>query len=114
MSEITYTQNGEYLIPDIAIPETTEFLGKYGIMRKNYLSKHRPTIYSIFSLQGKLYPHCLEIEKTANERLSLMMPQLAAQNPPPDKSADPMAWAAHMNGLKAQAEELILSELIYD
>ena len=58
-------------------------------------------------------PHCLEIEDTANERLELMMKQLQAQTPPPSKAADPMGWATHMNGLKAQAEETIYDELIY-
>lgn len=111
MAEITYTQNGDYLIPDIAIEET-ESLGKYGMMRKNYLREHRPILYSNFTLTGTLFPHCLEIEKTANERLNLMLPQLLAKNPPPDKATDPMGWTAHMNSLKAGAEEMIFTELI--
>ncbi|MDR1703658.1 MAG: TnpV protein [Clostridiales bacterium] len=113
MSEITYTQTGDYLIPDITIQET-EPLGKYGMMRKHYLQEHREILYTTFALQGKLFPHCLEIEKTANERLERMMAELAERNPPTDKAADPLGWAAHMNSLKAQAEEAILAELIYN
>jgi hypothetical protein len=84
------------------------------MMRKHYLQNHRGTLYSRFALQGKLYPHCLEIERTANERLERMMKELAAQNPPPDRATDPIGWAAHMNSLKAGVEEVIFTELIYN
>jgi hypothetical protein len=84
------------------------------MMRKNYLKDHRPILYNRFALSETLFPHCLEIEDAANERLELMMNQLTAQTPSPDRATDPMGWAAHMNSLKAQAEETILSELIYD
>jgi len=102
----------DYLLPDIAIEEQPA-LGKYGMMRKNYLREHRPILYSTFSLKQTLFPHCLEIEKAANERLELMMSKLLTKDPPPDKATDPMGWAAHMNSLKAQAEETIFAELIY-
>jgi hypothetical protein len=113
MAEITYSKAGDYLTPDIAIRESRP-LGKYGMMRKNYLKDHRPILYNKLALTEELFPHCLEIEETASERLELMMKQLTAQNLPPDKAADPIGWAAHMNSLKAQAEEAIYSELIYD
>ena len=112
MSELTYSRNGEYLIPDIAVRKSRP-LGKYGMMRKNYLKDHRPVLFNRFLLSEKLFPHCLEIEDAANERLELMMTQLQIQSPPPDKASDPMGWAAHMNSLKAQAEEMIYDELIY-
>ena len=112
MSELTYSKNGDYLIPDIAVKESRP-LGKYGMMRKSYLKDHRPVLFNRFLLSEKLFPHCLEIEETANERLELIMTQLQAKNPPPDKASDPMGWAAYMNSLKAQAEETIYDELIY-
>ena len=112
MSNLAYVRNGDYMIPDIAVQESRP-LSKYGMMRKNHLKDHRPVLYNRYVLSGKLFPHCLEIEDTANEWLELMMTQLQAQNPPPDKATDPMGWAAHMNSLKAQAEEQIYKELIY-
>jgi len=114
MAEITYTRNGDYLIPDIAIQEPERGLTKYGMMRKSYLKDHRPILYNELAMTEKLFPHCLEVEDAANERLELMMSQLLAQSAPPDKATDPMGWAAHMNSLKAQAEEVIFSELIYN
>jgi hypothetical protein len=112
MAEMTYSKAGDYLIPDVALQESRP-LGKYGMMRKSYLKDHRPVLFSRYLLSEKLFPHCLEIEDTANGRLELLMKQLQAQTPPPDKAVDPMGWAAHMNSLKAQAEETIYDELIY-
>ncbi|MCL2776069.1 MAG: TnpV protein [Oscillospiraceae bacterium] len=112
---MTYSQSGDYLLPNITLTEETgELLSKYGIMRMIYLREHRPILYTMLTLQEKLYPHCLEIEITATERLTTIMTDLLKENPPPDKSIDPMAWTVHMNSLKAQAEEIILTELIYD
>ena len=90
------------------VEEGTQALGKYGMMRKNYLREHRPILHSRLTLQGKLFSHCLEIEQTANSRLELMK-----QSPPPNKATDPMGWTAHMNSLKLTAEETIVSELIH-
>ena len=111
-SERTYTASSDYQRANKAVPESRP-LNKYGMMRKTYLKEHRPILYSELTLTERLFPHCLEIEEAANERLELMMTQLLSQSLPPDKASDPMGWIAHMNTLKAQAEEVILSELIY-
>jgi len=113
MNTVTYTEIGGYLIPDLTIPAQMTPLGTFGRMRRNYLKEHRGSLYTKYTLEGTLFPHCLEIEQTANQQLEQMMTELEAQHPPPDKATDPMAWVAHMNGLKLQAEEVIVRELIY-
>ena len=113
MNELTYSKAGDYQIPDLAVREGRP-LGKYGMLRKNYLKDRRPILFNQYLLSEKLFTHCQEIEDAANERLELMMMQLLAKVSPPDKAADPMGWAAHMNSLKAQAEETIYDELIYN
>jgi hypothetical protein len=55
----------------------------------------------------------MEVEQTAENRMQQTMAQLLKQNPAPDKEQNQMAWVQHMNSLKAQAEELVLTELIY-
>ena len=110
---LTYTRNGDYLIPNLKLDEQPEKpLGKYGRMRRAYLKENRPLLYNQFLLNGTLYPHLLEIEETANQRLELIMNQLLEKDPAPDKKQNAMAWVQHMNTLKAQAEEVILTELI--
>ncbi|WP_367358494.1 TnpV protein [Mesotoga sp.] len=117
MSELTYTKNGDYLIPDLTLieqPETS--LGKYGRMRKSYLKEHRPILWNHLILSEKLYPHLREIDETANRRLEQMIPELMKSAGVTEslKSEDPMKWTGLMNSLKAQAEEIILKELVFN
>jgi hypothetical protein len=65
-------------------------------------------------LSGVLHQHCLDVERQAEERMTFMLPRMLTKNPPPDKGADPMGWAAHMTMLKAQVDENIKAELIYE
>ncbi|MDO5545868.1 MAG: TnpV protein [Eubacteriales bacterium] len=112
---LTYRQNGDYLIPNLELSEQpVKPLGKYGRMRKTYLKEHRPILYSQMLLSEKLYPHLLEIDETANSRLEQMIPELAKAAGATEalKASDPMRWVGLMNNCKAQAEEVILAELI--
>ena len=115
-NSLTYTMNGDYQIPDLKLTEQPEKpLGKYGRMRKAYLKEHRPLIYNQLLLTEKLYPHLLEIDETANSRLEQMMSQLAAASGATEllKASDPMKWVGLMNTCKAQAEEILMAELIH-
>ena len=115
MKQITYTRCGDYNIPNLTLSETeTKPLGKYGRMRKNYLKEHRPVLWNSMILSEKLYSHLREIDETANGRLEQLMSVLLTSAPAPDKETQQMAWVQHMNMLKAQAEEIILAELIYN
>ena len=112
---MTYIQNGDYLIPDLKLSEQpTKPLGKYGRMRKAYLKEHRPILYNHLLLSEKLYPHLLEIDETAQSRLEQLLPRLAESAGAPEqlKASDPMKWVGLMNTCKAQAEEILMAELI--
>ena len=114
-NNLTYTKSGDYLIPDLSLSEQPEKpLGKYARMRKAYLKEHRPLIYNHLLMSEKLYPHLLEIEETANSRLEQMMPRLAESAGATEelKARDPMRWVGLMNTCKAQAEEILMAELI--
>ena len=84
-------------------------------MRRDYLKEHRPVLFNAMMVSGKLYPHLSEIEQTMNRRLEQMMPELmqAAGVTEELKARDPMTWVGLMNTCKAQAEEILLTELIY-
>lgn len=112
---MNYIQNGDYLIPDLKLSEQPEKpLGKYGRMRKTYLKDHRPLLYNRLLMSEKLYPHLLEIDRTANSRLEQLMPKLAQAAGVTEelKARDMMQWVGLMNSCKAQAEEILLAELI--
>ena len=115
MMNLTYKQNGDYLVPDLSLTEQENRpLGKYGRMRKKYLEEHRPILWNQMILTETLFPHLREIEATANRRLEQMMPNLlkAAGVTEDLKARDPLTWVGLMNSCKAQAEEVILRELI--
>ena len=106
MSELKYTQHGDCLLPEMELTEEEQQpLGKYGMMRQQYLASERPGLYT----------HLHEIEQSAQYRLNSLMHILPKQSGVTEdmKAENPMRWAAQMNSLKHQAEEMILSELIY-
>ena len=116
MSELTYTRCGDYYIPDLKLSEQPEApIGKYGRMRQRYLKEHRPGLYSSLILSEKLYPHLLEIDRAARERMDAMLPRMmeAAGVTEELKAHDPMRWVGLMNTLKAQVEEMILKTSVY-
>ncbi|WP_298637945.1 TnpV protein [uncultured Faecalibacterium sp.] len=110
---VTYSTIGDYQLPNLTLPQQEKALGKYGRLRRTYLMKHRPVLYNSMLLSGTLHPYLLEVEQTAENQMQQTMEQLLKQNPAPDKEQNQMAWVQHMNSLKAQAEELVLNELIY-
>ncbi len=115
-NKLTYTQVGDYLFPNLTVPEQPDRnLGKYGRMRLRYLKENRPVVWNCMTVGGTLFSHCLEIEDAANARLELLMPQLAKAAGATEqlKASDPMRWVGLMNNCKAQAEEIILTELVY-
>ena len=117
MTELTYTKNGDYRIPNLKLSEEPEStpLGKYGMLRKTYLQEHRPILWNQMILSETLFPHLREIDETAHRRLEQMMPELMQSAGVTEalKASDPMKWVGLMNTLKAQAEETILTELVF-
>ena len=110
---VTYSTIGDYQLPNLTLPRQEKTLGKYGRLRRTYLMNHRPVLYNTMLLNGSLYPHLMEVEQTAESRMQQMMTELLKQNPAPDKEKNQMGWVRHMNSLRAQTEEIILTELIY-
>ena len=112
-SSLNYTKIGDYQLPNLTLHQPKTPLGKYGRMRLNFLKQQHPVLYHTMLLNGSLYPHLMEVEQTAESQMQQTMAQLLKQTPAPDKEKNQLAWVQHMNSLKAQAEELVLTELIY-
>ena len=113
--ELNYTMKDEVLLPELSLPET-EPIGRYGRMRQKYLREHRLILWNQMVLNGTLWPHLHEIEEAAQSRIDLMLPKLAAEAGATEalKATDPLKWTGLMNSCKAQAEEVVLNELIYN
>ncbi len=117
MTKMQYTMQGDYQIPNLTIPlQASQSLNKYGRMQAKYLEEHRPILYQTMLLNGTLTSHLQEISETASRRLERMMQEMAkaADVTETHKVNAPMRWMQKMNSLKAQAEEILLAELIYN
>lgn len=114
-TEIHYAQVGEYQLPLLTLPQTDsrEPLGKYARMRLTYLKNQRPVLYNRMLLNGTLWPHLQDVQKTACAWLERTMNALLDNYHAPDEAHAQLLWVAHMNGLKTQAEEVVVREVVY-
>ena len=114
---IEYIRKGDYYFPNLVDSASVNLneLGKYGKLRLKYLLDHKKVEYTILWNENKLKSHLLEIDKTANERFSLLMKQFAEQENITEelKASNQIEWVCRMNNIKNRVEEIIFSELIY-
>ncbi len=114
--EPTYTQRGDYLIPNLVLSDTKEYhIGKYGRMRRIYLKEYRPVLYSTLLLTEKLFPHLAEIDAACKNRLEIIETAMMRQEGVTEalKADDQMEWVRRRNSIHSRAEEIVLHELVY-
>ena len=112
----TYRQEGDYLIPNITLPDDGEYqIGKYGRMRRSYLKEHRPILYTNLLTSGTLHRHLAEIDQACNERMEIIVSAMAQQEGVTEalKATDQMEWVRRMNSIRSRADEIVLTELVY-
>ena len=116
MSKITYRQVKEYLIPNLILTpeEASVTLGKWGMMHKSYLEKHKKVLFSSLLGQGKLYQHCTEVEKQANEMYDLLIEQMKEAEGVTEelKEHDQWEWVQRIMNIEARVREIVHNELI--
>lgn len=112
--ELEYYRKGDYLFPNLVLEEEAVTIGKYGMLHRTFLKEYKKNWYQSMMLSGKLNRHLLKVERMADERMDTLLNGLLKKNPAPDKEADQLAWVAHMNGLLAMAEEIVLQEVVYN
>ena len=113
----TYRQEGDYLIPNLVLSDTGNYqIGKYGRMRRTYLKEHRPILYTNLLTGGKLFEHLAEIDQTCKERMERICTEMAEREGVTEalKAAAPMEWVRRCNSIHNCAEEIVLTELVYD
>ena len=117
MSKITYRQVGDYLIPNLKLPpeEANITLGKWGMMHKSYLEKNKKVFFSLLLGQGKLYQHCAEVEKQAQDMFDALVEQMKESEGVTEqlKEKNQMEWVCRMQNIEARVREIVTTELIY-
>ncbi|MGM9627776.1 MAG: TnpV protein [Faecousia sp.] len=116
MTQITYTKQGDYWLPNLLPPQEPQIpLGKYALMRRRFLQQSRKVTYTNLLTTGQLHSHLMEIEQTARNRMERIVTQMAQAEGVTEemKASDQMKWVGLMNNFRSAAEEQILQELIY-
>ena len=112
----TYCQEGDYLIPNLTLPDTGNYqLDKYGRMRRTYLKEHHKVLYTSLVIEGKLFEHLAEIDQSCNKRMEIIVSAMAKQEGVTEalKAADQMEWVRCLNSIRSRVEEIVLTELVY-
>ena len=112
----TYTQIGEYLLPNLVMdPQPEGEIGIWGWRRKRYLKEHRKGTYNAMLLQGTLTQHLIDTNAAAMDMLESLVRQMAKAEGVTEelKRRDQLGWVSRMNNIRNRAEEIVRNELIY-
>ena len=117
MKKIEYKKVGDYYLPDLELPKQKKGnLGKYGLLRLEYLKTQKKAFYTILKMQDKLTQHLEDVDFMANWYITNITTELAEREGVTEelKAANQMEWVGRMNNIKNRAEEVVLKEIIYD
>ena len=113
----TYTQQGDYLLPNLALPAEKETgnIGVWALRHKRYLKQHHKVLYYNLLTSGKLDSHLADIEEQAQHLFLRLVKELAEKEGVTEqlKAADQMLWVKKMNNIRSVATEIIFEEIIY-
>ena len=116
-NSISYRRVGDYLIPNLKLPpeEANITLGKWGMMHKSYLEKHKNMLFSLLLSQGKLYQHCAEVENQARDMYDTLIEQMKESEGVTEqlKEQDQWEWVQRMENIQQRASEIVCKELIH-
>ena len=108
---------GDYFIPNLLPPEAPEHqIGKYSRLCHSYLKEYRPIVYNSMLLGGTLWQYLDDVEQTCNERIELIVGQMAQREDVTEslKAASGLEWVRRMNSIRNRAEEIVLREVVYE
>ena len=115
--KITYREVNGYLIPNLKLPpeEANVRLGKWGMMYKSHLEKHRSALFNSLLIKGKLYQHCAEVERQANEMYDILIEQMKESEIVTEalKEQNELEWVQKMGNIQQRAKEIVSDNLIY-
>lgn len=112
----TYTQVGDYLLPDLKLPEEEQQpIGVWGQRHRRYLKEHHRATYATLLTSGKLNGYLADIDRQAEEMFSRLVKQLAEKESVTKalKAENQMLWVQKMNSIRNTAMEVVSNDLIY-
>lgn len=118
---INYTLVGDYYLTNLVLPKEdketkNKNIGKYGLLRLDFLKEHKRGLYQELLIKNQLHKHLVMIDNEANNKVKMLINQLSKEESIDEnlKATDQLKWVQEMNNIKNRAEEIVLKELIYD
>ena len=116
-NNITYRRVGDYNVPNLELPpeESNITLGKWGMLHKDYLERHKRVLFNSLLVHGKLYQHCADVENQAREMFDTLVEQMKKAEGVTEqlKEENQMEWIRRMQNIEVRAREIVTAELIY-
>lgn len=113
---ISYTKQGDYLLPNLILKDKEQFnIGKYGLLRLNYMKKYKLGLYFDLLVNDKLNEYLHNIDTIVMEKVQKLIKELTEKENITEelKDSNQMLWIGKMNNIKDIAEEIVLKEYIY-
>ena len=113
---ISYTKQGDYLLPNLILKDKEQFnIGKYGLLRLEYIKKEKLGLYFDLLVNDNLNEYLHNIDTTIMEKVQKLIKELTEKENITEKlkSSNQMLWIGKMNNIKDIAEEIISKEYIY-
>ena len=112
---IEYVKVGDYYIPNLTVTHKRHTIGKYGNLHKKFIKEHHNAFYSLLLANGTLLEYLEKIDIKAKNEVDRLIAELAIKQGVTEqlKVADQMKWVGMMNNIKAQAEEIVYSMIVY-
>lgn len=113
---ISYTKQGDYLLPNLILKEKVQYnIGKYGLLRLEYIKKYKLGLYFDLLVNDTLNEYLHNIDTTVMEKVQKLIKELAEKENINEKlkQDNQVLWASKMNNIKNIVEEIILKEYIY-
>lgn len=112
----TYSQVGDYLLPNLTLPEDEQKpIGIWGQRHARHLKQNHKVIYYNFLTSGKLNTYLADVDEQAEEMFSLLVKEMAEKQGVTEqlKAADQMPWVGNMNNIRNSATEIINADIIF-
>jgi len=117
-NNISYRHVGDYNIPNLELPpeEANITLGKWGMMHKDYLLKHKKVLFVTLLAEGNLYKHCAEVDKQARDMFDTLVGQMKQAESVTEhlKETNQIEWVQRMGNIEERVREVVCEELIYN
>lgn len=117
MANITYRLVNDYMIPNLTLPleESNIRLGKWGMMHKDYLEKHNPTLFFTLLIQGALYQHCAQIDTQAQQMFTTLVEQMRQSEGVTEqlKDKNQIEWVKQLTNIQSRAAEIVNKMIVF-